>query len=102
MINNTDLYETRRVASEWNEDGDKVLTFKVRAKGFEGIKAYNAECHNYRGMGELIEWVGCGDGWLEATYYKAIDGVEIAIEARNDEWASRQQEIEDYCRGCWC
>lgn len=102
MINDTDTFNTRRLASEKTEDGDLLITWEVRAKGFDGIRAYNAERSNQMtsigtSMHPLTEWTACGDGWLKATYNVLIDGMEIAIEARNDEWASRQQDIEDYC-----
>jgi hypothetical protein len=109
MIENTDLFNTRLAKSEWTEDGDKLFVWEVRAKGFAGVKAYNAERTNQMTsiggrLEPLTEWTGCGDGWLKATYSYVVDGAEIAIEARNDAWASHQQEIEDAGRmsyGCW-
>jgi hypothetical protein len=104
MIENTDLFNTRLAKSEWTEDGDKCFTWEVRAKGFAGVKAYNAERVNQMTsiggrLEPLLNWVACGNGWLKATYSHVVDGVEIAIEARNDEWASRQQDIEDRALG---
>ncbi len=81
---------------EPTEDGDFILTFKVtapnRAAAFQFVKEnpHTAGC-----------WNGNGDGSYTSYFTKYVDGAEVAIEARNDEWASRQQEIEDAGRGCW-
>lgn len=87
---------TRRVASEKTEDGDLLLTWEVRAKGFDSARKWMKESDRW-----IEIWDACGDGWLVARYCVLVDGAEVAIEARNDEWASRQQEIEDAGRGCW-
>lgn len=89
-----DSYTISIIKRETTEDGDLCLTFEVRAKGFAGVRDFN-ETQQY----PIGSWVGCGDGWYKTTLYKVIDGAEIALEARNDEWASRQQEIEDAALG---
>jgi hypothetical protein len=96
MIEDTDLYNTRRAGSEKTEDGDRYFSFEVRAKGFAGVRAFHAAADRF-----IRDWTACGDGWLKGTYGILVDGAEIAIEARNDEWASRQQEIEDHALGYW-
>jgi hypothetical protein len=50
-------------------------------------------------LSPLVEWKGCGDGWLAAQYKVLVDGAELAIERQNDAWASMQQDIEDRCCG---
>ena len=93
MSNDTETFTTRRVASEKTEDGDLFLTWEVRAKGFAGIRAFTAAHDRF-----IADWTGCGDGWLKGTYGVLVDGAEVAIEARNDAWASVQQDIEDHGR----
>lgn len=99
MIHDTETFTTRRVASETTEDGDLLITFEVRAKGFTGINNFQA-AHN-----RVIEvWYGAGNGWMRSTFHVLVDGAEVAIETRNDAWASVQQEIEDHGRamaGAW-
>lgn len=100
MIENTDTFNTRLQTAEWTEDGDKLITWEVRAKGFAGVKAYNSERGNQMTsigtrLHPLTEWKGCGDGWLKATYNVLVDGAELALEARNDAWARDQQFRED-------
>lgn len=104
MIHDTDLYNERITNREGTEDGDLAITVTVRAKGFEGIRAYNGERGHFRtrggsSFGTLADWVGAGEGWLKATYTYVVDGAEIAIERNNDAWASLQQEIEDHACG---
>jgi len=97
MINDTETFNTSRVASEKTEDGDLLLTWEVRAKGFAGIRDFSAAHDRF-----IETWTGCGDGWLKGTYHVLVDGAEVAIEARNDAWASVQQEIEDHAMmGAW-
>lgn len=96
MLLMSDLHKTTIIKRETTEDGDLCLTFEVRAKGFAGVKEFN-ETQRY----PIGSWVGCGDGWYKTTFYKVVDGAEVAIEARNDEWASRQQAIEDAGRQLW-
>ena len=100
MIENTDTFNTRLQTAEWTEDGDKLITWEVRAKGFAGVKAYNAERGNQMTsigtrLHPLTEWKGCGDGWLKATYNVLVDGADFALEARNDAWARDQQFREE-------
>jgi len=85
-----ELYTTRIIKNEGTEDGDRLLTWEVRAKGFVGARAFQADQDRF-----IPEWIGCGDGWLKATYHVLVDGAEVAIEAANDAWASQQQAIED-------
>lgn len=96
MIQDTELFNTRRAKSENTDDGDLLITWEVKAKGFAGIKAYNAETVNYHGMYPIGEWIGCGNGWLKAQFQRLIDGTEIAIEAANDAWAKDQEAREAY------
>jgi len=96
MINDTETFETRRAGSEKTEDGDLLITFEVRAKGFAGVRAFHAAADRF-----IRDWTACGEGWLKGTYAILVDGAEIAIERNNDEWASRQQEIEDHALGAW-
>lgn len=90
MMQDLDLYQTQPVHRERNEDGDIVVTWEVIAKGFDGARAFIKQFDRSPEF-----WSGMGDGWLKATYFTVIDGAEDAIERQNDEWASRQQEIED-------
>ncbi len=96
MIHDTELFTTTWVGSETTEDGDKLFIYEVRAKGFAGIRDFHAAHDRF-----IETWTGCGDGWLKGRFVRLVDGAEIAIEARNDEWAQRQQDIEDAGRGCW-
>ena len=95
MSNDTETI-TRRVASEKTEDGDLLLTWEVRVKGFDAARAWMKEADRW-----IEVWTACGDGWLAGRYNVLVDGAEIAIEAANDVWAQRQQDIEDAGRGCW-
>lgn len=90
-MNNDDTFTEHRHREGSNEDGDMVIRVEVRAKGKAGVKDFT----NYRSRTGLV-WTGCGNGWLRATYSYTVDGIELAIEARNDAWASAQQEIEDH------
>ena len=97
MSNDTETFNTHRVRSEPTEDGDRLFTWEVRAKGFAGVRAFNLAHNRF-----IAVWTGCGDGWLKGTYHVLVDGAEVAIEARNDAWASVQQEIEDHAMmGAW-
>jgi hypothetical protein len=87
-------YTINRIASETTEDGDLLITWEVMAKGFAGIRDFSAEANRF-----IQSWVGCGNGFLKGQYNILVDGAEIAIEARNDAWASHQQAIEDNCLG---
>lgn len=84
------------IKRETTEDGDFILTFKVTAPTFEAARQFAKENPEKGRM-----WDCHGDGIYTSTFTKYVDGAEVAIEARNDEWASRQQEIEDAGRGCW-
>jgi hypothetical protein len=90
MTHPADIYDTRPVHREKTEDGDLLITWEVRAKGREGAEAFCKQFDRY-----IESWTGCGNGWLKAQYHVLVDGAEVAIEARNDEWAQRQQDIED-------
>ncbi len=94
MIQDTETFNVRRIASETTEDGDRLVTWEVRALGAAGVRDFAASYDRY-----IPTWTGCGNGWMRGTYSVLVDGSEIAIEARNDEWASRQQEIEDFALG---
>lgn len=96
MIADTETFTTRRSGSEKTEDGDLLIKVEVRAKGFAGVRDFQAAHDRF-----IEVWTGCGDGWLKGTYSYLVDGAEIAIERNNDEWASRQQDIEDHAIGCW-
>jgi hypothetical protein len=90
----TDLYTTQIIKREPTEDGDLYLTWEARAKGFAGVRAFHSDNDRF-----IRDWTACGEGWLKGTYGVLIDGAEIAIERRNDEWAQHQQDIEDSCCG---
>jgi hypothetical protein len=98
MIQDTELFNTRRIKSEKTHDGDTLITWEIRAKGFAGVCAYNCErrqqvdVYSGRALERIADWVGCGDGWMKHQFYQLIDGAEIAIEAANDAWASMQEE----------
>jgi hypothetical protein len=94
MSNDTAPYTRQVISREWTEDGDLFMTWEVKTKGFEGVRAFHKDADRF-----IDTWVGCGNGWMKGTYGVLVDGAEIAIEARNDEWASRQQDIEDHGRG---
>ena len=94
MIEDPTIYETRPVRHEPTEDGDVLATWEVRAKGFAGVLAFIAQFDRHPEF-----WTAIGDGWLVGNYHVLIDGAEIAIERRNDEWAQRQQDIEDHAIG---
>ena len=81
------------IKRETTEDGDLCLTFKVTAPNFDAARQFAKE-NPYKGR----MWNGHGDGSYTSHFNKTVDGAEVAIEARNDEWASRQQEIEDHGR----
>ena len=84
------------VKREPTEDGDYIMTFQVtapnRAAAIQFVKdnPHKVSC-----------WAGNGDGSYTSHFIKYVDGAEVAIEARNDEWASHQQAIEDSCLGRW-
>lgn len=104
MIEDSPLFNERITKREDTEDGDYLFTVTVRAKGFAGVRAYNAERSHFVNrsgisLGTLDAWVGAGEGWLKATYSYVVDGAEVAIERSNDAWASAQQDIEDRCCG---
>lgn len=93
MNNDTETFTIARIGSEPTDDGDRLITWEVRAKGFAGIREFQASHDRF-----IATWTGCGAGWLKGTYCVLVDGAEIAIEARNDAWASVQQDIEDHGR----
>jgi hypothetical protein len=88
-----DLYDTCPVKREPTEDGDLLITWEVTAKGRKGAEAFCKDSYRY-----IKSWTGAGNGMIKAQYCVLVDGAEIAIERRNDEWASRQQDIEDHGR----
>lgn len=104
MCMSKEPYTIRYMGRERNEDGDVCFSYDVLANGFAGVRAYNADQRNRQGQcgkcgHEIYEWTGTGDGVLVGRYIKVVDATEWAIEAANDEWASRQQEIEDAAIG---
>lgn len=84
------------IKREPTEDGDFILHFKVTAPSFDAARQFAKENPDQGRM-----WNGHSDGSYTSHFTKYVDGAEVAIEARNDEWASRQQAIEDAGRGWW-
>jgi hypothetical protein len=88
-MNTDDTFTITTVNREHTDDGDVLVTFKVVAKGFAGVRDYNEHAAH-----SLSVWKGIGNGFVEATFTRLVDGVEIAIEKRNDYYASIQTEMD--------
>jgi hypothetical protein len=73
-MNTDNTFTITTVNREHTDDGDVLVTFKVVAKGFAGVRDYNEHAAH-----SLSVWKGIGNGFVEATFTRLVDGVEIAI-----------------------